>query len=138
MTFDLATAQELLAAQPFSRLVGARITVFEPGRAVLEVDVRDELRQQFGFVHGGVLAYLADNALTFAGGAVLGPAVLTAGVSLDYVRPAPGDAGGIVSAEALVVTSTRRSASCRAELSAGGKIVAVAQGMIRAVELPPG
>ncbi|GGX07662.1 hypothetical protein GCM10010353_23820 [Streptomyces chryseus] len=79
MGFDLATAQKVLDSQPFSRLVGVRITAFGDGAAVLEVAVRDELRQQNGFLHGGVLAYAADNALTFAGGAALGPAVLTAG-----------------------------------------------------------
>lgn len=30
--------------------------------------LRDEHLQQHGFVHGGVISYLADNALTFAGG----------------------------------------------------------------------
>ena len=31
-------------------------------------DLAEHLKQQHGFVHGGVLAYLADNALTYAGG----------------------------------------------------------------------
>ena len=35
------------------------------------------LQQQNGFAHGGVLNYLADNALTFAAGTRLGVGVLT-------------------------------------------------------------
>jgi hypothetical protein len=60
------------------------------GRATLEIDVRDELLQQNGYLHGGVLAYAADNALTFAGGSALGPAVLTRGFTIDYLMPARG------------------------------------------------
>jgi len=123
-------ANSVLAAQPFSQLVRARIAVFEPGRAVLEVDVRDELRQQNGFLHGGVLAYAADNALTFAGGTVLGPSVLTSGFSIEYLRPAQGV---LLSARAHVVESTRRRAVCRCDLvmvDDGERTVAAAQGTI--------
>lgn len=87
---DLALAAKLLDAQPFSRLVGARLTAFGDGAATIEVDIRPELHQQNGFLHGGVLSYAADNALTFAGGTVLGAAVLTGGFSIQYVRPATG------------------------------------------------
>lgn len=86
---DLRTAQKVLDSQPFSALVGARITAFGDGAATLEIAGREELRQQNGFLHGGVLAYAADNALTFAAGTTLGPAVLTGGFSIQYLRPAP-------------------------------------------------
>ena len=45
-TPDLAFARQVLAAQPFSGLVGARVVAFGGGSATLEVDVRDELLQQ--------------------------------------------------------------------------------------------
>jgi acyl-coenzyme A thioesterase PaaI-like protein len=69
--------QQALKVQPFSALVGARLASFSEGEAELEVPVREELLQQDGYVHGGVVSFLADNALTFAGGSVLGPRVLT-------------------------------------------------------------
>src|SRR6185369_3934262 len=75
---DLLTwGREVLAKQPFSVLLGAQLDVFEEGRAQLSVPMAGKLLQQNGFVHGGVLAYLADNALTYAGGSALGHAVLT-------------------------------------------------------------
>jgi hypothetical protein len=67
----LAFGRRILAEQPFSILLGAELTAFEPGRAELRLPVRHELKQQYGFVHGGVLSYLADNALTYAGGSAL-------------------------------------------------------------------
>lgn len=60
---DLAGARLVLDAQPFSRLLGTRITAFGDGVTTLELDLDDDLRQQDGVVHGGVLAYLGDNAI---------------------------------------------------------------------------
>nr|WP_030778272.1 PaaI family thioesterase [Streptomyces sp. NRRL S-920] len=106
-------AQKVLDAQPFSRLVRARITRFGEGAATLEIVARDELRQQNGFLHGGVLAYAADNSITFAAGTTLGPAVLTSGFSIQYVRPATG---AKLVAHAVVVHTGRRQATVRCEL----------------------
>ncbi|SDO20319.1 PaaI family thioesterase [Actinacidiphila guanduensis] len=133
---DLDTARATLDSQPFSRLLGARITAFGDGSAVLEVPVRDDLRQQNGFLHGGVLGYAADNAITFAAGSVLGPAVLTGGVSIQYLRPA---AGATLSARAHTVQAGRRQAVCRCDLYAVDEtgtetLCAVAQGTVLRVE----
>lgn len=130
----LELAQKLLAAQPFSVLVGARVTEFGDGGATLELDIRDDLRQQNGFLHGGVLGYAADNALTFAGGAALGPEVLTGGFTINYLRPAQGD---VLRAVAKVVHASSRTATCTCELrtvAAGSDtLCAVAQGTVIAV-----
>ncbi|AHK33305.1 phenylacetic acid degradation protein [Rhodococcus opacus PD630] len=119
MTVDVAltadTAQAVLAAQPFSVLVGARMTQFGEGGATLEIPVRDELRQQNGFVHGGVLSYAADNALTFAAGTVLGANIMTAGFTITYLRPAQGV---LLRADARADASTRRQALCRCDIYA--------------------
>lgn len=132
-TEALAFARKVLDAQPFSRLLGATITAFGDGGAVLELTIREELRQQNGFVHGGVLSYAADNAITFAAGTVLGPAVLTAGYSIDYARPA---VGVTLRARAAVVHAGRRQAVVRCELltvdEAGAEtLCALAQGTVR-------
>ncbi|MGW0811945.1 PaaI family thioesterase [Streptomyces viridiviolaceus] len=129
---DLTTAQKVLAAQPFSNLLGARLTAFDEGEATLELDVRDDLRQQNGFVHGGVLAYAADNTLTFAAGTVAGARLLTAGFTIDYLRPA---AGTLLRARARVVRAGRSRVVCRCDISSVDDngvetLCAVAQGTI--------
>jgi uncharacterized protein (TIGR00369 family) len=131
-TLGLDIARKVLGEQPFSKLLGARLEVFEPGRAVLVLDIREDLKQQNGFVHGGVLAYAADNAITFAAGTALGPAVLTSGVTVSYVRPA---SGAMLEAEATVTSSGRRQAVCRCDLFAVAEdgtrtLCAVAQGSV--------
>ncbi|MEU4196442.1 PaaI family thioesterase [Kribbella sp. NPDC026611] len=132
MELNLELAQQVLAAQPFSVLVGARVTAFGDGGATLELDIRDELRQQNGFLHGGVLAYAADNAITFAGGTALGADVLTGGFTISYLRPAKGL---VLRAEARVAHSSRRQATCTCELTTldeSGTITlcAIAQGTV--------
>jgi uncharacterized protein (TIGR00369 family) len=127
---DIEAARQALASQPFSRLLGARITAFAPDGTVMEIDIRDDLRQQNGYLHGGVLSYAADNALTFAAGTVLGMAVLTEGFTIDFLRPAQGR---ILRAHATVVHSGRRRAVCRCDLYAvddkgDSKLCATAQG----------
>lgn len=131
---DLLTwGREVLAQQAFSVLLGAELDVFEPGRAQLALPISPKLLQQNGFVHGGVLSYLADNALTYAGGSVLGQAVLTSEFKINYLRPATG-ADRLV-ALATVVGSGKTQAVCRCDVfieSAGErKLCAAAQGTIR-------
>lgn len=128
----LSYGRQVLALQPFNGVVGATLEVFEPGMAELALPLAPHLLQQDGFVHGGVLSYLADNALTYAGGSVLGK-VLTSEFKINYLRPAR-DADRLV-AVATVVGSGRTQAVCRCDVflerADGRKLCAAAQGTIR-------
>ncbi|OLR94886.1 PaaI family thioesterase [Actinokineospora bangkokensis] len=128
-------ANAVLATQPFNAQVGARCTALVRGEAELEIDVDERHKQQHGTVHGGVLAYAVDNALAMAGGSVLGPRVVTAGFSVNFVRAARG---GVLRARAVVLHASSRQAVCSAELRAFGadgsvELCAVAQGTIAAI-----
>lgn len=127
----LAMGRDILAKQPFSILLGAQLNALEPGRCELQVTVAEHLKQQHGFVHGGVLSYLADNALTYAGGTALRVPVLTGEFKINYVRPAVGDR---LVARAEAVHIGRTQAVCRCEVFAvsatGEKLCALAQGTI--------
>lgn len=130
--------QQILESQPFSTFLGARLASFSEGEAVLEVPIRGELLQQDGFVHGGVISYLADNALTFAGGSMLGPTVLTSEYKINYLRPASGET---LVARASVVHAGKRQAVCRCDVFVVGageteKFCAAAQGTIASVAAP--
>ncbi len=75
------------------RLIGARLTQVEPGRCVIELAVRDDLTQQHGFVHGGVVGMIADSAGGYAAFTLM-PAdasVLTVEYKINMLAPAAGD-----------------------------------------------
>jgi len=127
----LARGREVLASQPFSALVGAELAALSPGKAELRLPVRQDLRQQHGFLHGGVVSYLADNALTYAGGAAMAAPVVTSEYKINYVRPAIGD---LLIARAECVSVGRQQAVVRCDVFAvrdgEEKLCAVAQGTI--------
>ena len=128
----LARARKVLAKQPFSVMLGAQIDAFETGSVQISLPFSAKLIQQHGFLHGGVISYLADNALTFAGGSVLGDSV-TAEFKINYLRPAR-DADRLV-AIAHVVGSGATQAVCRCdvflEVGHERKLCSAAQGTIR-------
>ncbi|MCW5774582.1 MAG: PaaI family thioesterase [Rhodospirillaceae bacterium] len=89
-----ARVRDSFARQPFMEHLGARMTAVAPGFVEIEVAARRELTQQHGFVHGGVLASIADSAAGYAAFSLM-PAeatVLTVEYKLNIVRPGRGEA----------------------------------------------
>jgi uncharacterized protein (TIGR00369 family) len=136
----LRLGRELLESQPFSVLVGAELEFVKPGHCVLALPVTERVQQQHGFVHGGVLAYLADNALTWAGGTAMRVPVITSEFKINYLRPATGTR---LVARADAVHVGRNQAVCRCDVFVVGEdgaetLCAVAQGtIVKMGEAPP-
>ena len=135
MTTLLEQGRAVLLSQPFSALLGAELTHFSADSTEIRLPITRALEQQYGFVHGGVLSYLADNALTFAGALSLDGAPVTSEMKINYIRPATGDA---LVARAHVLSAGRRQAVVRCDVFAveGGaeRLCAAAQGTIAVVE----
>ena len=127
----LTLGRQVLALQPFSVLLGAELTGFSEGSVELKVPIRDDLKQQHGFLHGGVISYAADNALTYAGGSVLGPDVITSEFKINYMRPVTGN---FIVARATVIHAGKNQAVCRCDVYAvtgtTENLCATAQGTI--------
>lgn len=127
----LAMGRDILAKQPFSVLLGAELAALSPGKVDLQLVLKPEHLQQNGFAHGGIVSYLADNALTYAGGTAMQVPVVTSEFKINYVRPAVGERL-IARASAEAVSKTQ--AVCRCEVFAVKdgveKLCALAQGTI--------
>jgi acyl-coenzyme A thioesterase PaaI-like protein len=66
---DPAFAQrcrESFGRQKAMALIGARLTVVEPGYVEIELGFRDDLTQQKGYIHGGILGMIADTACGYS------------------------------------------------------------------------
>ncbi|SDY33759.1 uncharacterized domain 1-containing protein [Variovorax sp. YR634] len=127
----LAYGRRMLASQPFSVLIGAELHALAPGLAELQLPLTAQLKQQNGFAHGGIVSYMADNALTFAGGSALRVPVVTSEFKINYVRPALGDR---LIARATTAHCGSSQAVCTCEVfvvnDGAEKLCALAQGTI--------
>jgi uncharacterized protein (TIGR00369 family) len=77
--------------QGFMSHIGAELSELTRGTCTLAVDRRPELLQQNGLFHGGVTAFLVDNATTIAAAASRGQPALTAEYKLNLLSPAAGE-----------------------------------------------
>ena len=59
-------ARDALQNLPLAIIMGMRLVDLRPGEAEIEIEMRDELRQPAGLLHGGVTAKLIDTAMAFA------------------------------------------------------------------------
>lgn len=84
-----AFAENALHALPFSKMIGMRLEDLQPDLAVISIDMRDDLRQPSGVLHGGVTATLIDTAMAFAVRTRLEMTEATATIDLTvhYLRP---------------------------------------------------
>jgi uncharacterized protein (TIGR00369 family) len=133
----LAYGRRMLASQPFSVLIGAELHALAPGLAELQLPLTAQLKQQNGFAHGGIVSYMADNALTFAGGSALRVPVVTSEFKINYVRPALGDR---LIARATTAHCGSSQAVCTCEVfvvnDGAEKLCALAQGTIAKLPEP--
>jgi acyl-CoA thioesterase len=98
--------QQAAASVPFARLLGIELVDIRPGSAELSFEIREDLMQNNGVVHGGAIASLIDTAMAFAIISVLSPKekVTTVDLTVNYLRPL---IKGKVSAIAKVVKAGR-------------------------------
>jgi len=103
----LARAHNAFAAVPYAKFLGLQLGEVRPGEVSIHLDVRDELKQNQGVVHGGAIASLIDTASAFA---VLtqidvDERVTTTDLTIHYLRPARS---GRLTATARTIRGGRR------------------------------
>jgi uncharacterized protein (TIGR00369 family) len=120
MTTELTAAQrerieKALDTVPFARLLGIKLDSVEPGHAVLSMQVREDLKQNHGVVHGGAIASLIDSATAFAIIPLLAEneRTTTVDLTIHYLRPL---LQGTARASARVLRAGRRVITVSAEL----------------------
>lgn len=122
---QLKRIQKALDSVPFARLLKLELESVDRGTATLALNVRKELTQNQGIVHGGVIASLIDTATAFAILSVIGPKdrVTTVDLTISYLRPA---SSGRLRAVAKVVRAGRRLFVVSAEVFADEKLATTA------------
>ncbi len=87
--------------QEAMRLIGASLTLAEPGIAEVTLPFRSANTQQKGFVHGGIIGMIADTACGYAAYSLMpaSASLVTAEYKINIL--APGRGGLVARAEVL-------------------------------------
>lgn len=118
--------RESFGRQKAMALIGARLVRVEPGYVEIALPYRDDLTQQKGFVHGGIIGMIADTACGYSAFSLMpaGCSLVTVEYKINILAPARR---GLV-AKAQVVKPGRTLTIARAEVYADdGKHVATMQ-----------
>ena len=110
----------------FAKMIGMRLVEMKPDEATIEIEMRDELRQPHGLLHGGVTATLIDTAMAFAVITCLDETEKASTVDLNvyYLRP---HTEGKFSCTAKVIKAGRRLLTVSGEVvNEQGKLIATA------------
>ena len=109
----------------FARFLGLEMCEKDGGQTAICLDVREELKQNHGVVHGGAIASLIDTASAFAILAVLqeNEQVTTTDLTIHYLRPVTS---GRLVAQGKIVRAGRRRFVVSVEVQNNGRLAATA------------
>lgn len=102
-------------SQKFMEFIGAQLVKVEPGICEIHLPYHENLTQQNGFFHAGIISTLADNAAGYASLSLMveNSTVLSVEFKLNLISPGIGE---ILIARAHVLKSGRTLSICRADV----------------------
>src|SRR5215211_5340877 len=94
--------RENFSRQHVMSLIGASLRLVEPGAVDIVLPYRNDLTQQDGYIHAGILTTVADSACGYAAYTLMpaGSEVLSVEFKVNLLRPADGE---VFEAEARVL-----------------------------------
>ena len=126
------------ARQKVMEAIGAEIARVAPGEVTIEMPFREDLTQQDGFLHAGVLAAILDSACGYAAMTLVpaGSRVLTVEFKASFLAPARGER---FEARATVKKAGRTLTTSQADAYAvaDGRETLVATMLATIMTLPP-
>jgi uncharacterized protein (TIGR00369 family) len=131
-----ARVQESFSRQKALALIGASLAAVEAGRVEIALPYRDDLTQQKGFVHGGIIGMIADTACGYAAFSLMpaGGSLVTVEYKMNILTPARSS----LVARGEVIRPGRTLTIARAEVYAeDGKHVATMQQTLMALPERP-
>jgi len=109
-----ARVRESFARQRVMETIGARLVRVAPGEVDVELPFRDDLTQQDGFLHAGIVGTILDSAAGYAAFTLMpvGAGVLSIEFKVNLLAPALGER---VIARGRVVRAGRTISVCTAD-----------------------
>lgn len=121
----LQRARNAFAEVAYAKFLGLELCELKSGDVTVCLDVRDEMKQNHGVVHGGAIASLIDTASAFVILTAIdeNERVTTTDLTIHYLRPVTG---GRMLARARIVRGGRRRFVVNVEVENGGAMAATA------------
>jgi uncharacterized protein (TIGR00369 family) len=131
-----ARVRASFARQKAMDLIGARLTIVEPGYTEIELPYRPELTQQKAYVHGGILGMIADSACGYAAYSLMpaSASLVTVEYKINILAPARSD----LVARGRVIRPGRTLSVARAEIHAadGTHVASMQQTLMMLADTP--
>ena len=111
-----ARVRESFGRQKAMALIGASLKRVEAGEVEIALPYRDDLTQQKGFIHGGILGMIADTACGYAAFSLMpaGGSLVTVEYKMNILKPGRG----ALRAQGKVIRPGRTLTVARAEVYA--------------------
>jgi uncharacterized protein (TIGR00369 family) len=108
--------RDSFARQKAMSLIGASLAAVEAGASEIRLPYREDLTQQKGFVHGGIIGMIADSAAGYAAYSLMprSASLVTVEYKMNILAPARGS----LVARGKVIKSGRTLTVARAEVYA--------------------
>ena len=109
--------------QRVMQLIGAKLGTVEPGVVEITVPFREDLTQQDGYIHAGIVTTILDSACGYAAYTLMpaGSSVLSVEFKVNLLAPAKG---ATITARAEVKRSGRTLTVCSADAFADDSLCA--------------
>ena len=133
--------RESFSRQPAMSELGATLNRVRPGLVEIALPYQEELTQQHGFIHAGIVATILDTACGYAAFSLMpsDASVLTVEFKINLLAPAVGDS---LVATAEVIRPGQTITVCKGTVMAirsdGDELVAAMQATIMAMFERPG
>jgi len=129
-----AHLRERLAHNPFVNFLGVKVPELGEGYARFSLEIRSDFHNSQGFLQGGVIAALADEAVAYALFSLVpeGEMISTVEMKINFLAPAQQ---GVIEAQAHIRKRGRTLSLGEVEVTQGPRLLA--KGLCTYIHLPP-
>jgi acyl-CoA thioesterase len=129
-----ASLRERLDRNPFVQFMGVEVPELGEGYARFTLEIRPDFHNSQGFLQGGVIAALADEAVAYALFSLVpeGEMISTVEMKINFLAPAQQ---GVLEAQAHIRKRGRTLSLGEVEVTQDSRLVA--KGMCTYIHLPP-
>ena len=104
----ISSVSDRIETEPYARKLGMRLVALEPGRALVEMTVQDDMTNIFDMIHGGAIFSLIDEAFQASCNSH-GTVAVALNVNVTYHQPPLKK--GMLKAESVELHRSKRTAT---------------------------